>query len=115
MPGHRVIRAGGSNSRRGGWDRGAIRWSGCWTGRKMASFWSNLAEENKQLPMRPARRYLALYLPRWATDCLKRADPQLAALTRPFALWEKQQGAMRLVAVDARASAEGLFGGQNLS
>ena len=56
-----------------------------------------------------------LTLPRWATDCLKRADPALAALTRPFVLWEKQKGAMRLVAVDAAASALGLSAGQSLS
>lgn len=58
---------------------------------------------------------MALYLPRWATDCLKRADPALAASTRPFALWEKQKGAMKLVALDQRASQAGLFVGQNLS
>jgi protein ImuB len=56
-----------------------------------------------------------LTLPRWATDCLKRADPALAALIRPFVLWEKQKGAMRLVAVDAAASAVGLGPGQSLS
>jgi protein ImuB len=61
------------------------------------------------------RRHLALHLPRWATDCLKRADPALAASQRPFALWEKQKGAMKLVALDLKASAEGLFTGQNLS
>ena len=61
------------------------------------------------------RRHLALFLPRWATDCLKRADPSLASLTAPFALYEKQKGAMRLVALDARAEAAGLFTGQSLS
>jgi len=61
------------------------------------------------------RRYLCLYLPRWATDCLKRADPELAASSRPFALWEKQKGAMKLVALDDRAGAEGLFIGQNVT
>src|SRR5438552_7537244 len=63
----------------------------------------------------PARRHMALYLPRWATDCLKRADPALGALTVPFALYERQKGAMRLVALDERASAAGLFVEQSLT
>src|SRR5690242_7970819 len=61
------------------------------------------------------RRHLALSLPRWATDCLRRADPALAASNRPLALWERQKGAMRLVAVDAAAADAGLSPGQNLS
>jgi protein ImuB len=56
-----------------------------------------------------------LHLPRWATDCLKRAEPALAASDRPLALWEKQKGAMRIVALDQKASAEGLAAGQSLS
>jgi protein ImuB len=56
-----------------------------------------------------------LHLPRWATDCLKRADPALAASTHPLVLWEKQRGAMKLVALDERASSAGLFVGQNLT
>jgi len=56
-----------------------------------------------------------LHLPRWATDCLKRADPALAASQRPLVLWEKQKGAMRLVALDAAASGFGLRIGQSLS
>ncbi|MGV3491814.1 MAG: Y-family DNA polymerase [Devosia sp.] len=60
------------------------------------------------------RRHLALSLPLWATDCLKRADPALAS-GRPLALWERQKGAMRLVAVDAAAADKGLAPGQNLS
>lgn len=56
-----------------------------------------------------------LHLPRWATDCLKRADPALAASARPLVLWEKQRGAMRLVALDAAASGCGLRVGQSLS
>jgi hypothetical protein len=59
-------------------------------------------ERERLFPLRAARRYLALSLPRWATDCLRRADPALAgALDRPLVLWERQKGAMRLVAVDA--------------
>src|SRR5687768_1667354 len=61
------------------------------------------------------RRHLALSLPRWATDTLKRADPALAASRRPLALWEKQKGAMKLMAVDAVAAKAGLAPGQNLS
>jgi protein ImuB len=64
---------------------------------------------------RAGRRYLMLHLPRWATDCLKRADPALAASPRPLVLWEKQKGAMRLVALDAAASGCGLRVGQSLS
>jgi protein ImuB len=58
---------------------------------------------------------MVLFLPRWATDCLKRADPALAALTVPFALWEKNKGAMRLVALDQRAAEAGLFESQSLA
>ena len=58
---------------------------------------------------------MALHLPRWETDCLRRADPALAASDAPLALWEKQRGAMRIVAHDDRAGAAGLFRGQSLS
>jgi protein ImuB len=61
------------------------------------------------------RRYLALHLPRWATDCLRRADPAIGALKSPFALYERQKGAMRLVELDARAEAAGLFATQSLA
>jgi protein ImuB len=56
-----------------------------------------------------------LHLPRWATDCLKRADPALAASARPLVLWERQRGAMKIVELDAAASRLDLFIGQNLS
>jgi len=56
-----------------------------------------------------------LILPRWATDCLSRADPALAARKHPFVLWEKQKGAMRLAEVDLHAASLGLFAQQNLS
>src|SRR5882757_4019958 len=71
--------------------------------------------QDQQFFRPPTRRYLALYLPRWATDSLKRADPALAASARPFALWEKQKSAMRLVALDEAASAHGLFPEQTVS
>jgi protein ImuB len=56
-----------------------------------------------------------LHLPRWATDCLKRADPELAASPRPLVLWERQRGAMKIVELDIAASRLDLFIGQNLS
>ena len=56
-----------------------------------------------------------LSLPRWATDCLKRADPALGRSDLPLALWEKQKGAMRIVALDWQASAQGLSLGQTVS
>jgi protein ImuB len=65
--------------------------------------------------MYPARRHLALHLPRWATDFLRRADPSLRDFTGPFALYEKLKGAMRLVELDAAAEAAGLFVTQSLS
>ncbi|MDF2799829.1 MAG: hypothetical protein K0R85_2573, partial [Devosia sp.] len=59
-----------------------------------------------------ARRFLALYLPDWATDYLKRADRQLQS---PLALFERIKGGMRLAAVDREAAAAGLSPGQNLA
>ncbi|WP_162901640.1 DNA polymerase Y family protein [Breoghania sp. L-A4] len=61
------------------------------------------------------RRYLVLHLPRWATDCLKRHDPLLAGSAAPLVLYERQNNAMRLVALDDRARACGLGTGQTLS
>lgn len=58
---------------------------------------------------------MALYLPRWATDCLRRADPALAGSGRPLVLWERLHNAMQVVAVDEAAAACGLFEGQTLS
>src|SRR3569833_2385319 len=87
-----------------------------WTGRKMGSSWqTSRAEEQLPLVLPGGRRYLMLHLPRWATDCLKRADASLAQSTKHLVLWEKQHGAMRVVALDDRASAEGLTVGQSLS
>src|SRR4051812_35984083 len=80
----------------------------------MASFRPN-PDSTSELSLVVRRRYLALSLPRWATDCLKRADPELGASSRPLALWERQKGAMRLAAVDVPASRAGLSVGQNLS
>lgn len=79
----------------------------------MASFQS-IPSSGVELHLAERRRHLALFLPRWATDCLRRADPGLAA-ERPLALWERQKGAMRLAAVDGIASAAGLAPGHSLS
>ena len=59
-------------------------------------------------------------LPDWATDCLKRHDPQLRdrdrpELRRPLILYEKRDNAMRVSAVDENARAAGLHEGQSLS
>jgi protein ImuB len=81
----------------------------------MSSFPQTSSKE-AELPLAfSGRRYLMLHLPRWATDCLKRADRALAASDLPLVLWEKQKGAMRLVELDAKAAAEGLVRGQSLS
>jgi protein ImuB len=80
----------------------------------MASFSPN-RQRDPRLSPGPERRFLALHLPRWATDCLKRADPSLATSIRPLVLWEKEKGAMRLAAADLLASRNGLFVGQSLS
>ncbi|WP_332701724.1 Y-family DNA polymerase [Devosia sp.] len=62
---------------------------------------------------RQERRFLVLFLPSWATDYLKRADPRLAAA--PLALYERIKGGLRLAAVDAAAARAGLSIGQNLA
>ena len=77
----------------------------------MASLLPNAAMQ-RELLKSGGRRHLVLSLPRWATDCLKRAEPQLL---KPLVLWEKQNAAMRVVAVDALAHGRGLSAGQNLS
>ena len=60
----------------------------------------------------PARRFLALFLPNWPTDYLKRRDFGLKA---PLALYERIKGGLRLAAVDAEAARRGLSIGQNLA
>ncbi|HWU19511.1 MAG TPA: DNA polymerase Y family protein [Devosia sp.] len=59
-----------------------------------------------------ARRYLALFLPFWPTDYLKRGD---GALKSPLALYERIKGGLRLAAIDAEAARNGLSVGQNLA
>lgn len=61
----------------------------------------------------PARRFLVLFLPFWATDYLKRADPALK--DRPLALYEHIKGGLRLAALDPQLTREGLRVGQNLA
>src|SRR5690606_8986184 len=75
-----------------------------------SSLWT--ATRQPELMLQSGRRHLVLSFPRWATDCVRRAEPQL---TRPLVLWEKQNNAMRLVAVDALAARRGLAAGQALS
>src|SRR5689334_15701365 len=86
-----------------------------WIGRTMALPRQTTTRAETMPVFRAGRRILMLHLPRWATDCLKRADPALAASKRPLVLWEKQKGAMRLVALDLAASSFGLTIGQSLS
>lgn len=61
----------------------------------------------------PQRRFLVLWLPFWATDYLKRADPALR--DKPLALYEHIKGGLRLAALDQGLSREGLRVGQNLA
>lgn len=62
--------------------------------------------------MLPQRRFLALFLPNWPTDYLKRRDRTLQG---PLALYERIKGGLRLAAVDGEASQAGLRVGQNLA
>ncbi len=61
----------------------------------------------------PQRRFLALFLPYWATDYLKRADPALQQA--PLALYEHIKGGLRLAALDPELTNDGLRIGQNLA
>lgn len=81
----------------------------------MTSFWSMGAAAEMMPAPQGRRRYLVLSLPRWATDCLRRAEPETGQAPRPLALWERQRGAMRLVAVDALAARAGLHPEQSLA
>ncbi|WEJ58665.1 DNA polymerase Y family protein [Devosia sp. FJ2-5-3] len=65
-----------------------------------------------RLDLRRNRRFLALYLPHWPTDYLKRRNP---ALKGPMALFERIKGGLRLGALDSDAMREGLRIGQNLA
>jgi protein ImuB len=60
----------------------------------------------------PGRRFLALFLPTWPTDWLKRREPGLKG---PLALYERIKGGLRLAALDAEAGRAGLSVGQNLA
>lgn len=59
------------------------------------------------------RRFLALHLPYWATDYLKRADPTLK--DAPLALYERIKGGLRVAALDPELLQGGLRLGQNLA
>lgn len=56
---------------------------------------------------------MALHLPYWATDYLKRADPALK--DQPLALYERIKGGLRLAALDPAGIKNGLRLGQNLA
>lgn len=60
----------------------------------------------------PDRRFLALYLPYWATEYLRRREP---ALKPPLVLYEKIKGGLRLAALDKAATEGGLRIGQSLA
>lgn len=61
---------------------------------------------------KPTPRFLALLVPSFATDRLRRAAP---AETAPLVLYEKAKGALRLSACDDAARAAGLWPGQPLA
>jgi protein ImuB len=79
----------------------------------MASFQS-IPSSVPTLRFADRRRHLALCLPRWATDCLRRADPGIRR-DQPLVLWEKLKGGMRIAALDLAASRAGLSVGQNIT
>lgn len=54
-----------------------------------------------------------LYLPYWATDYLKRADPKLSQ--SPLVLYERIKGGLRLAAIEPELLRQGLRIGQNLA
>ncbi|KKB85657.1 hypothetical protein VW29_06460 [Devosia limi DSM 17137] len=60
----------------------------------------------------PSRRYLALFLPTWPTDILRRREPEL---TGPIVLYEHIKGGLRLAAIDGQAASLKLSVGQNLA
>lgn len=62
---------------------------------------------------RQKRRFLALHLPYWPTDYLKRAEPELR--DAPLALYERIKGGLRLAALDPEGLQNGLRIGQNLA
>ena len=63
--------------------------------------------------IRQKRRFLALHLPYWPTDYLKRAEPALK--NQPLALYERIKGGLRLAALDPEGLQNGLRIGQNLA
>ncbi|UYN98702.1 MAG: DNA polymerase Y family protein [Devosia sp.] len=61
----------------------------------------------------PARRFLVLSLPFWATDYLKRVDPALR--DKPLGLFGPVKGGLRMAALDPELTRDGLRLGQNLA
>jgi len=71
--------------------------------------------QSGRVPAAPApRRFLALHLPEFATDRLRRAEPNLPR-DRPLATWAQIGSRRLLVAVDGAAAAAGLRSGQALA
>ncbi len=60
------------------------------------------------------RRFLAVLIPRWTTDRLRRR-PSLDGVAAPLVVSERVQNALRILALDAGAEAMGLFQGQALT
>ena len=58
---------------------------------------------------------MAVLLPKWPVDRLKRLRPSLREGDRPLVLYEKAQSALRLYALDDAADRLGLFKGQALA
>ena len=58
------------------------------------------------------RRFLALFLPTWPTDYLKRVDPGLGS---PLALYERIKGGLRISALDSDAGRAGIRLGQSVA
>jgi protein ImuB len=108
---HPVKADGGSDWRRDHYRESRVA-NGFWVGRKMASI---LSTPQIQPELLAQRRLLVIFLPRWATDFLKRRDPGLATSGRPLILYEKHKSAMRIAALDEAASRLGLRLGQALS
>lgn len=74
---------------------------------------SLLPHQQAFTPPAHQRRFLVLWLPYWATDYLKRADPALRDV--PLVLYERIKGGLRLAAIEPELIAQGLRIGQNLA
>lgn len=62
-----------------------------------------------------SRRYLALWFPFLSTDRIRRSTPSAVPADTPFAVYAREQGALRLVGLDPAASGLGLKPGMGLA